>query len=1142
MRGIVRVLSAGILSAGACGTLTLGSTPAAGAAPGLAAAAAGSPVPVIVFLAYQPPITPILPGGLTQRAQAIDAAQAPYLSLLQELHATDVKTYTLVNAFAATVPAAAAAMLADAPGVAQVIPDSPIDGPADGPAAGGAAGGAAAAVPAAGPRVLPGACSPTGPELEPEGLGLTLTQSTAKGTTTARSLGYTGAGVTVGFVADGLDPSNVNLMRGGKSVVVDYKDFSGDGAAAPTAGAEAFGDASAIAGQGSHVYDTRGFSAQSPTGACDIRIEGTAPGASLVALKVFNRDDVASTSSFLQAIDYAVTRDRVNVLDESFGASPFSDVTSLDAVERFNDMAGTAGVSVVVASGDAGPADTIGSPADDPSVLSVGASTGLQFYAQTDYAAAGQFATSGWLDDDISSLAPGGYTPSGGTVDMVAPGDLTFASCTAKPQTYADCVNFLGKPSPIEESGGTGESAATVAAAAALVIQSYRKAHGGDTPAPSQVRQFLLSTARDLGAPATEQGAGLLNSARAVELAAWMPNCDPVGESLSLSATQLNAVDSPGATRTWSVRVTNTGASTQVVSAYGRAVGEPAVTGTGSVSLSDSKSPHFTNWSGAETNYGELHFQVASGAALLDASITWAASAADLASGLDRVRLILIDPHGRFAAQSSPQGVAGYGGAQVLQPAAGRWTAVVFSDTSSGRGTTGTVRFGASVSDYTSFGTVTPRRVTLAKGQSANVTISAPVSPRGGDSSGALVVSGGYGATSVPVTLRGAVNAAAPGGGSFSGVLTAGDGRAPGGGQVAAFQFTVPRTGTWAPASLAANIALADGPLTQLTGYLVAPGGQPMGYASSYLTTGFTSTGVPVQTPGRQLTVYSDTAAAGTWTLIVEFTQPVSGDQRADHFTGHIQFDIPRQRRGGLPESAATVLARGKAVSYQVGIVNTGAAPEDVYLDARLDSQSTYTLQPQDRVTGVAVPPASASPPEWIVPALTQRVHATATSAVPVMFDFGPFSIAPAERSTAGTAASGTFPSGPLPTPVTPGLWFATPSPHGPDGPDTTATMTMSATTQTFDTAVTQTAGDFWRFAVQPLAATASYDLFVINPGQTRTFVVTIKPAAAPGTVVKGDLYVDDFTETPAFLSGNTIAALPYAYKVGQVARTTPKS
>jgi Subtilase family len=1121
MRRFVRVLSAGILSAGAWGTLTA----APSAASGLSGAGTGNPVPVIVFLSYQPPVT------VGQRAQVTGAAQAPYLGLLQQLHATDIKTYTLVNAFAATVPAAAATMLATTPGIAQVIPDSPIDGPAA-----ATDGGPATATSATTSPVLPGACPASGTGLEPEGLGLTLTESLTKGTVTARSLGYTGAGVTVGFLADGLDPSNVNLMRRGKSVVVDYRDFSGDGIAAPTAGGEAFGDANAIAGQGSHVYDTRGFSAQSPRTACDIRIEGTAPGASVVALKVFNRDDVASTSGFLQAIDYAVTKRRVNVLDESFGASPFSDVTSLEAVQRFNDAANAAGVTVVVAGAGAGSADTIGSPAADPDVLSVGASTGLRFYAQTDYAAADRFATTGWLNDNISSLGSGGYTPSGTTVDMVAPGDLSFASCTAKPRRYTDCVNFLGKASPIEVSGGTSESAATVAAAAALVIQSYRKAHGGSTPAPSQVRDILLSTARDLGAPATEQGAGLLNSATAVELAAWTPNSHPVGESLRLSAVQLNAVASPRTTRRWSVRITNTGARSQLVKLYGRTVGAPRVVGTGNVTLTDAKSPHFTNWSGAQSNYGELHFQVPRGADLLNASITWPASAADLASRLDRVRLILIDARGRFAAQSSPQGVAGYGGVQVLQPAAGRWTAVVFSETASAHGTTGSVHFGASVSDYTGFGSVTPSRMTLARGQSGNVTVSAMVPAAGGDSSGALVIDGGYGSTSVPVTLRGVVDAVVPGAGVFSGVLTGGDGRGRGQGQVAAYQFTVPRIGHWVASSLAANVVLADGPLTQLTGYLVAPDGQPMGYASNYLTTGFTRTGVPVETPERQLTVYSDTPAAGTWTLIVEFTQAVADDQRADHFTGKIQFDIPRQRRGGLPDSAGTVLARGKAVSFRVGIVNTGAAPEDVYLDPRLVSTSTYTLEPQDRVTGVPVPPTAGSPPEWIVPTMTQRVHATAASKMPVMFHFGPFSAAPEEpstASTAGTVATGTYPLGTLPTPVTPGLWFAAPALRGPASPDPTANMRMSVTTETFDTTVTQTAGDFWRFAVQPLAAKASYDLFVIKPGQTGTFVVTIKPTAARGTVVRGLLYVDDFAETPTFLSGNTIAALAYSYRVG---------
>ena len=508
-------MSAGVCSALAVAAASAGAAPAAATVVSGTGAGASGTQPVIIFLKNQWAET----GSRIRsdkRTALIQAAQTPYLGQLQALGATDVHGYRLVDAISAHVPASSLGAITSSPGVASVIPDSPIAGPAQAMSPAGASTAARATA----VKAPPGACSAT-PQLTPEGLALTGTDGAAKGAATARSLGFTGAGVKVAFLADGIDPSNANLTRGGKPVISDYKDFSGDGTTAPTAGGEAFLDANAIAGQGSQVYDVSGFGAQAPASPCRIRIEGAAPGVSLVALKVFSHANVSSTSGFLQAIDYAVNVDHVNVLNESFGSNPFPDVTSLDAVKQFNDMAVRAGTTVVVASGDAGPFNTIGSPASDPHVISVGGSTDFQFYAQTNYAGADQFAPEGWESDNISSLSSGGYTQNGRTLDLVAPGDASFASCT-KSARYSSCVNFLGKPASVEESGGTSQSSPLVAGAAALVIQAYEKAHHGSPPSPAVVKQVLLSTATDLGAPATEQGTGLLNSLKAVELASWL--------------------------------------------------------------------------------------------------------------------------------------------------------------------------------------------------------------------------------------------------------------------------------------------------------------------------------------------------------------------------------------------------------------------------------------------------------------------------------------------------------------------------------------------------------------------------------------------------------------------------------------------
>jgi Subtilase family len=560
------------------------------------------------------PVIVIMQRQLTGADAAND--QAPMMSELAQVQAGNIKPYRLVNAFAATVSDGELARLKANPAVAQVVPDVAIRRTRHTQAA---ASSATKAAPNTGtsltPNVIPGACGANGKVLlEPEALQVTNTASDDPRAKTARSLGITGAGVKVAWLADGVDPDNVNFIRpNGTSVFVDYQDFSGDGPGAPTSGAEAFFDSNMIAGQGFHVYDVNGFSAQPDPAACNIRIEGVAPGAALVGLTVFSPDNSA-ISTLLQAIDYAVFTAHVDVLNESLGFDNFPDVTALDVLKLFNDSAVKAGVTVTVASGDDGPTNTIGSPASDPNVIAVGASTTFRFYAQTNLDAARYFATTGWLNDNIASLSSGAFDETGRTVDLVAPGDSAFASCDASP-TYSGCVNFFGAsdlrdgttPSDVLWGAGTSMSAPLTAGAAALVIEAYRKFHHGASPTPALVKQILTSTASDLGVPATEQGAGLLNTYKAVLLAQSIKDSDgsPAadGQSLLLSSSQLNAIGLPGSFHTWPVTVTNPGAAAQTVQVSGRTFGPAENVQTGSVVLQDGSSPQFTSWAVVPVNY-----------------------------------------------------------------------------------------------------------------------------------------------------------------------------------------------------------------------------------------------------------------------------------------------------------------------------------------------------------------------------------------------------------------------------------------------------------------------------------------------------------------------------------------------------------
>jgi subtilisin family serine protease len=1051
----------------------------------------------IIVFKNQLTSTPARGSTVNARISAANSAQSGVMSELSQLHTQHVMGFHIVDAIAATISSAEVSRLRANSAVAEVVPDAERTFSSLGNASAPASASSSKTTPAVPQTVCP--TNPTQPLIEPEA-------RTVMNVNAADQI-VNGSGIKVGIIADGIDPNNADLIRSnGQHVIFDYEDFSGYGLGAPTDGREAFLDSGTIASQGNLTYDLSGFvnPAHPLPAGCNIKIEGIAPGASLAVLNVAGSAAGFFNSQIIQAIEWAVLHDHVNVLNESIGGDPVPN-TENDPVALADAAAVAAGVTVVASAGDSGPFNNIGSPATTPGVIAVGGTTTYQVYRQTTRYGT-QLVPGGWEDNNITALSSDGITEfNPNTVDVVAPGDRGWSLCSSNTTLFTGCadIDHGANPPAIWAAGGTSASAPETSGTAALVIEAYENTHHGNAPSPALVEQIIVSTATDLGAPADHQGAGLVNTLKAVQLAESINGGTPTGSTLAVGQTSLNATVNAGQTATFSVPVTNEGTSSQTVTPTVSGNPTPVSNNTGSVTLSSS-SPTYIDGEGNTDSYALHTFSVPSGAGNLNGNITWN----DQTIGGVAYET-LFDPQGNVAAYSLiGTNQSGYGHVEVHNPIAGTWTAVIF--TTSVAPYFGAVQFSYSTENFHTAGTVSPASRTLAPGQTGTFQVTVTAGAAGDNALKLHIGTGGATDGSIPIVIRSLVPITA-GGGSFAGSLTGG-GDSFNAGQEFTYQFNVPS----GKPSLNLGVQLTDSDYA-LEGFLIDPNGQPLDAQT---------TADDALADGNTMQFFHGSPASGLWTLVLLVAAPVDGAHLTEPFSGAVSFTAPSVTSSGVPNSASTVLPAGQPVTATVTVTNTGNIAKDYFTDPRLNGQVPQELLGSD-VNAVPLPLSLTAQPNWLVPTNTSALVVAAQGTAPVTEDT---SWAFGDPDFLGLSF-GNNSVGALAAPeVAPGLFFGLPDATGPFTTGTTATVNLAAValTNPFDSAITSTSGDAW---AQSVNASAPYSPITLNPGQTGTITLTITPNAAKGTVVSGFIAVD--TLNLATVSGDEIINIPYTYTVG---------
>jgi serine protease len=241
-------------------------------------------------------------------------------------------------------------------------------------------------------------------------------------------------------------------------------------------------------GHGTHVAGTIAEKTNNGIG-----LTGLAYRAKLMPVRVLDRNGSGRADQIARGIRYAVEHD-ADVINMSFNFGCGKGVPGIDEELR---RAYRAGVVIVASIGNLGSEACVAPPATGPRTIGVGGTT--------EGGCLGSYSLSG---EDIDLVAPGGGPPSPGCPSI---SDRPIYQVTLKdgnPHRFAEPGNYVG----------TSMSAAHVSGVAAMVLASgVIDPRASGQGLVNRVTRRLRNTARDLGQPATRQGAGLLDAAKATE-------------------------------------------------------------------------------------------------------------------------------------------------------------------------------------------------------------------------------------------------------------------------------------------------------------------------------------------------------------------------------------------------------------------------------------------------------------------------------------------------------------------------------------------------------------------------------------------------------------------------------------------------